>query len=51
MLVAFVKDISSELSAFNADKLVKAKQLGVKKQFCYITKMYTDIKQLSETGK
>lgn len=48
MIIAFVKDISSELTAFTADQLVKTKQMDVKKRFCYIIKMYTDIKQLSK---
>lgn len=47
MLAAFVKDIASELTAFNADKLADAKQPDVKKHFCKIIRMFTDVKQLS----
>lgn len=47
MLNAIIKDIASHLTAFNADKLAGAKQPEIRKEFCEIIGMYTEVKQLS----
>lgn len=48
-VVAFVRDITSDLHALNAViNSTDSNQVEVKKRFCDIIKLYTDVKQLSE---
>lgn len=48
LFVAFVEDITSDLCALNAEiKSTNANQMDVKKRFCEIINLYSDVKQLS----
>lgn len=48
---AFINDIKNDLIAFNGIESTNTNQVEIKKQFCQIVQLYSDVKQLSETNK
>lgn len=48
LFIAFIEDISQELSMLDVDQKIDAKQTDKLQRFCHVIQLYSDVKQLSD---